>query len=427
MGKTHRKEKTSNKTQQQIREHKNPLEKPVQSISMGSPRAGAHTKDSSKSHIKMGRIGGSAPEAQGVRPIEQITLDNVKSEAELKVAMETINKISKKIDNSEKTKKVKTWSSADPDYELPIDRTKQNAVIKDAPELENTEENAEMGETLGAANRKEWPDFPLKDLPVLKDPQPKGAAVHKSMQNMSIRGNSQKKVSFKTDDSKEVKQGKETEKLMGYSEAKAKHPGTHGLMTTPAHLRHDRKQFGATKASESQPLKKTVFSHANNIKPVDDKTIEGLKKEDPSYNTEDVLGYSKVDPGTHKRATYYSILQSPLKNELGKMTKTQKRSAAAKNAAPADHASIEKANRTRTELLAEKTTLVNSGNGSLRVQRTQRQYVVDDVFKSRHPAKNDPFLKRVQHRMHNKTAKNEYAKESKFSSTYKQPKLEDLE
>ncbi|KAI5134222.1 uncharacterized protein NESG_00541 [Nematocida ausubeli] len=232
--------------------------------------------------------------------------------------------------------------------------------------------------------------------------------------------------------------------LLGYAEKDSENPTLRKMLTTPAHLRHGRRQYAAAPLSKTRseqlPPKKFGEQAQNRMQSTD------KSKPQQTYKSKDVTGYSKVDPNTNSRATYFSILKTPLSSQQinscpsgarsqqtngfpsGARTQNAKAKKAipAENVRPAQKESQALANMARTNLLPlVGPQITESHNGALRVQRTQHAYVVNKVFKSKTSSKNDPFLKRVHHNVKNRAGMNEYAKESKYSSTYKQPIFED--
>ncbi|KAH9386683.1 uncharacterized protein NEMAJ01_1579 [Nematocida major] len=518
MGKTHRREKSIDRSAMKPKEAKNPLIKPVQSIRIGSPSMGS-SRDQSRTHIKMGniRMDGGRPQAEG-----DITLDNYKTEGELQIAMKKINKAAKKIEEAHAQKKaVATWEASDSDYTLTIDPAMQKIEFEEIPESfsEESEESKQM--RIESTQASDWEDFPTEEMPVLRS----NVALHTSLGNMRI-----------SDANKKAKAP-----LSGSSAGKAMHPKMHELLTTPAHLRHTGRRFGEAKTarqsagSGNAPLKKAAFAHADNIRPAVNTPdmAKHIKGSAPTYTSENVLGYSKVDPKTNARATYFNIMQNkqalgeqgkrgngsglqrgPEKtgsqmngsaagskvlggrsagssarsagssagfsagsarnagSSAGPRTGSSARSAgfsagSARNAgssagprtgssarsagfsagsagsagsrvgssagsagfqtSPADHSAVANANRIRATALAQEARVVMTENGLAQVQRMQRREVVERVYKTKNPSKHDPSLKRVNHKVHNRVAMNEYAKATKYPSTYKPPKMSDLE
>ncbi|KAI5159865.1 hypothetical protein NEAUS03_0660 [Nematocida ausubeli] len=493
MGKTFRKAKTSNKNYQ-FKEHKNPMAKPVQSIKLpGSPSMRSE-RDTSRTSIRTGVPPIGTMGRVTTRPIEEITLDNAQNDQEVKLALGVINKSINKIKEAQKTKKYKTWTAEDADYTLPIDPSKQTAEFSDVSEEEEmpTKMNSLSEQSLGSTRSSGWKNFPTKNMPVVAPSGEK--SVHKSLQSMSLNKSGSTRASgwkdFPTKSmpvvspsgaktasssfggktasssfgakpadrslqstgrqplfSKEEKQQareKIKKELLGYAEKDSEHPTIRKMLTTPAHLRHGKRQYAAAPLSKTRseqlPPKKFGEQAQNRMQSTD------KSKPQQTYKSKDVTGYSKVDPNTNSRATYFSILKTPLSNQQinscpsgarsqqtnscpsGARTQTAKAKKAipAENVKPAQKESQALANMARTNLLPlVGPQITESHNGALRVQRTQHAYVVNKVFKSKTSSKNDPFLKRVHHNVKNRAGMNEYAKESKYSSTYKQPIFED--
>ncbi|KAI5189136.1 hypothetical protein NEMIN01_0302 [Nematocida minor] len=411
MGKTYRKYKSASRSNEKIRETKNPMAKPMHIIKVpSSPSSTSFSapRDRSMSHVRMN----SEPaHAEKTRPIEEITLNNVQSDAELKLALQTINRTAQKIEHSELTeKKHRTWKPSD-DYRLKIDPTKQNVVIEDLSRGNKGGKSREVEERLQSTHASDWEDFPTEGMPVLKE----------GIEKMSIK---KKNVSFNEP------AGKRNKSM--YLKSKAKHHSAHELLTTPAHLKPHARKTSAQTVGRAQPMKKSVGEHgsmpstsgvksAGKVAHKNEHKVQ--TKDKPAYSSEGIVGYSKVDPKTHSRATYFSIQQSdlftPLKNK-GPIKKAK-----AKDLPATGEAAIGQANRERTSMLAQTTRIIESENGICRVQRTQHEEVVNKVFKSKRQSTKDPFLKRVHHSVNNRRAMNERAKESKRPSTYKpQPEEE---
>ncbi|KAI5135921.1 hypothetical protein NEAUS06_1713 [Nematocida ausubeli] len=484
MGKTFRKAKTSNKNYQ-FKEHKNPMAKPVQSIKLpGSPSMRSE-RDTSRTSIRTGVPPIGTMGRVTTRPIEEITLDNAQNDQEVKLALGVINKSINKIKEAQKTKKYKTWTAEDADYTLPIDPSKQTAEFSDVSEEEEmpTKMNSLSEQSLGSTRSSGWKDFPTKDMPVMAPSGEK--SVHKSLQSMSLNKSESTRASGWKDfptktmpvvspsgakpasssfgarpadrslqstgrqplfSKTEKQQAREKIKkeLLGYAEKDSENPTIRKMLTTPAHLRHGRRQYAAAPLSKTRseqlPPKKFGEQAQNRMQSTD------KSKPQQTYKSKDVTGYSKVDPNTNSRATYFSILKTPLSSQQinscpsgarsqqtngfpsGARTQNAKAKKAipAENVRPAQKESQALANMARTNLLPLVGPQISeSHNGALRVQRTQHAYVVNKVFKSKTSSKNDPFLKRVHHNVKNRAGMNEYAKESKYSSTYKQPIFED--
>lgn len=419
MGKTERKAKTSDRSANQAREGKNPMVKPVKLIKMPSSPSAGHSspRDRSMSHIKLNSQIEKPSEV--TRPIEEITLGNARNDAEVKKAMQAINKSGKKIEDSLQNKKHKTWKPEDKDYTLEIDPHKQNAVIEDVPEMvsrkdrkankkSQKKQNRETAKRLESTNASDWEDFPTENMPVLAE----------GIRGMQI---SKKKVSFdKGSEKNRLAQPNKSTKQMGH---KTTHPSVHNSLVQPAHLKPIDRRTGERKEETHAPIKKTLSKHVNSLekKRTTGETEEQIGKNRPSYSSENVLGYSESNPKTHSRATYYSIQEDQLKGSLDKTSQGKK----ALDVLPEAKSKIEMANRMRANSLAQTTRIVKGQNGLWQIQKSRKEDTVNKIFKSRRPAEKDPFLKRVQQKVNNRTGMNERAKESKHPSTYKQPQAED--
>ncbi|KAI5142724.1 hypothetical protein NEPAR06_0034 [Nematocida parisii] len=437
MGKTHRRERATRKSNKPSWEIKNPMVRPVQAINVAGSPSMRSERDRTRTGIRMGATPQQQSEHTAARPIEEITLNNVQSDQELKLALNAINRSAKKIADAQKTKKYSTWTTADEDYTLPIDQSKQTAVIED-DDNENEQDAADkIKNQLESTSASNWKDFPTKGMPVPSESTAgpsSGAAgsskgIHKDVQRMSLKkGDSFNRTPSNSAQSQSMQRNSA---LSGYSTEKTKQRNAADLLPTPAHLKHDKKQYGAftpkTKGNNIRaPLKKSVGMADNSF---DSTTKPGSNKLQPAYKSKEVVGYSKVNPKTNSRATYFTIANSGIsKDQPDKCTGAVKKCPKALEATPASKAKFAAANLARIATLAPKSLeLTESATGALRVQRRRHTDVVNNVFKSKNSSKNDPFLKRVHHKVNNRTAMNEYAKEPKYSSTYKQPSIEDYD
>lgn len=409
MGKTHRKEKTKDKTKEHAREGKNPMIKPISIIKMPSSPGPSSPKERTipKIDITSGQTGRSTT---GTRPVEEVTLSNAKTDAEVNQALNTIRKTGQKIENSMKEKKYSTWSPKDPEYTLEIDPAKQDAVIEDAPQRTsrkkrraNRREMREQAERLESTHASDWEDFPTENMPVTTADTAATAGIN----NMQIN----RKVSFD-------RTGKEKKGVTDYDRAKTTHPSLQKHLTTPANIKPiKRDQTGKEREKEEfhGPVKKTLAQHMGNLERTKKPQQKEGSTDKPSYSSENVLGYTRSDPKTHNRATYYSIQKNADMTEGKHSQRTAHIPAETEDR-------IGTANRIRMDSLAETTQIVEGQNGLWQIQKARKREVVDRIFKSKKPSTKDPFLKRVHHTVNNRAAMNERAKESKYPSTYKQPK-----
>ncbi|KAI5170882.1 hypothetical protein NEFER03_0341 [Nematocida sp. LUAm3] len=298
---------------------------------------------------------------------EQITLDNAKDTAELKIALDTINKCGKKIEEAQKTKK--QYKS-----QAPFKKTKTSQIDR----------KNEKGE---------WADYPTKNMPILTS-EIKNLSISKQPLHLS----ESKRTPY--DRQKEKKKGKTNRaNIQSSSNEKTKiHPVSEKKPSTQQNLSSEKKPFAQQNSlSKKKPSTQHPISEKKQVTP--QSTSSEKKLFTPQHSSSAKKAGEKAQK--HEWSTENTRIDKDKRVSITEQDKGL--------------------SEVRREMSEEQEKRAHEYAMIRRMEQREHHAVITpldeyEIHTSRKVASKDPALKRMRNKAKERQAMNERAKEYKVTN-----------